>query len=86
MEKHMKSDTIQRKSKKMKISYVVLIVVGILTIAFTVACMWLFYLFQSVPDTLVTAFYASVVGELGVSAWIKVTKTKTKKDGDENDI
>lgn len=68
----------------MKVSYVVLIIVGILTVAFTIACMWLFFLYQATPDTLVGCFYASVVGELGVSGWIKVIKTKYDAGDDEN--
>lgn len=67
--------------KKYKVSYIVLIIVAVLTIAFTVTCLWLFYLYQSIPDVLVTAFYTSVVSELGMNAWIKTTKTKK---GDNN--
>lgn len=71
--------------KKPKVSYIVLIVIGILTVIFTVACMWFFFLFQTIPDTLVQMFYTTVVGELLVVGLIRIMKTKYEKDEDDED-
>lgn len=70
-----------KKSKDFKVLNIVLIIVAVLTIVFTAICLWMFYLFQQIPDTLVTMFYTTVVGELLVAGIIKVTKTKYGEGG-----
>lgn len=83
MTERLKLDRMKRNN--LKVTNIVLIIIAILTVTFTITCLWLFYLYQSIPDTLVTCFYTSIVGELGVSGWIKVTKTKNKeKDYEQN--
>lgn len=68
-----------KKSKKLKTLDIVLIIVGILTILFTTVCMYFYYLFQSIPDTLVQMYYTTIVGELLVTGLIRITNTKYKK-------
>lgn len=71
----------------MKTSKVVLIILAIFIVAFTVTCMWLFYLYQSIPDTLVTCVYGLCGSECGVLGWIKVMKTKYKEsEVDDNEL
>lgn len=61
-----------------KTTNIVLILIAMLTVIFIAIMIWLFYLYQSIPETLCQCFFASVVGELGVTGWIKVIKTKYK--------
>lgn len=68
----------------MKTSNIVLIILAIITVAFTVTCLWLFYLYQSIPDTLVDKFYTTIVGELLVTGMIKVFKTKYKEKNNDS--
>lgn len=75
--------------KKRKVSYIVLIILAITTVVFTATCLWLFYLYQSVPDTLVQYFYTTIVGELLCSMLIKVFKVRKENSNDngtDNDI
>lgn len=71
--------------KKRKALNIILTIVAILTVIFTVTMIWLFYLFQSIPETLVTMYFTTVVGELLVTGIIKVTNIKHER-GDSNDI
>ena len=48
-----------------------LAVVGISTLLFTVAMIYLFYIYQAVPDSLVAAFYVAMAGEGGFCALIR---------------
>ena len=64
---------------------IVLIIVAIITVAFTVTCLWLFYLYQSVPDMLVDKFYTTIVGELLISGLIKIFKIKEKNNDSRTD-
>lgn len=73
-----------KTKRKIKVINIVLVIVGILTVTFTVACMWMFFLFQQIPDTLVTMFYTTVVGELLVSGLIRMMKSKYKDEGDND--
>lgn len=59
---------------------IILLILAITTIAFTVTCLWLFYLYQAIPDTLVDKFYSTIVGELLVMGLIKVFKIKERKN------
>jgi len=62
-----------------KTSNIVLIILAIFIVIFTIVCLWLFYLYQSVPDTLVTCVFGLCGSECGVLGWIKVMKTKYKE-------
>lgn len=55
---------------------VILVIIGILTVAFTVTMIWMFNTHYAVPDTLITCFFAAVTGELGAMGWIKTCKEK----------
>ena len=81
MERMKSSSTNDGKTTK-----IILVVVGILTIIFTIACLWLFFLFQSVPDVLVSAWFAATMGELGVCGWIKTVKTKNNNESEDNEL
>lgn len=60
----------------MKTSNVVLVIVGILTVAFIIEMIHMFYLFQNVPNQLIICFFSLVGGECGVLGWIKTAKVK----------
>lgn len=62
--------------KKRKTTNTVLIILGIFIFVFTVVCIWLFYLYQTVPDTLVTCVFGLCGTECGVIGWIRTMKTK----------
>lgn len=64
------------KSKKISTSKIVLVLLGVLVIIFTIAMIYLYVLYQSVPDTLITCFFAATVGEFGALGWIKTSKIK----------
>lgn len=69
---------------------VILIIVGILLIAFTVTMIITFWRMGTVPDTLITCFYGALAGECGVMGWIKTAKVRhqernwIKEDQDEH--
>lgn len=56
----------------------ILVVVGITLISFTVAMIFLFEKYGSVPDTLITCVFATLGGECGIMGWIKTTKEKNQ--------
>lgn len=65
---------------------VILIIVGIAMLIFTIAMIWIFVVFGSVPDTLITCVFAFLGGECGVMGWIQTNKKKynnTEKDDEE---
>lgn len=62
---------------------VILVIVGVLLVAFTVTMIVIFCVKGSVPDTLITAFFACLGTECGVMGWIKNVKEKQRKEGDE---
>lgn len=68
----------------MKTTNIILIILAIFITLFTAICLWFFYEFQTIPDTLVTCFYASIVGELFVTGLIKIMKVK--KGDEDNDV
>ena len=61
---------------KMKTLDLVLLIVGILTLAFIVVMLVSFWHFGSIPDTLCTCFFACVGSECGICGWIKTTKER----------
>lgn len=80
------SKTSKRKANKKKplveriggTMNVILIIVGVVLLAFTVAMIYLFTTYGTVPDTLVTCVFAACGGEFGVMGWIKTTKERNQ--------
>ena len=62
--------------KKRKTMDVVLVVVGVLLIAFTLKMIHVFETTGAIPDTLCTCVFAALSGECGIMGWIKVKKDK----------
>lgn len=56
----------------------ILIIIGVTLLAFTVAMIWIFTRYGSIPDTLVTCVFAILGGECGVMGWIKTNKDRSK--------
>lgn len=54
----------------------ILIIVGIATLIFTIAMIWIYLITGGIPDTLVTCFFAACTGECGFMGWIKTAKTR----------
>ena len=82
-----------KDKKGIKTLTIILMVVGVLTILFTISMVVLFYKFQSIPDTLCERFFTCIVGELGIAGVIQVVKTifknknqtQTNEDTDINE-
>ena len=82
-----------KDKKGIKTLTIILMVVGVLTILFTISMVVLFYKFQSIQDTLCERFFTCVVGELGIAGVIQVVKTifknknqtQTNEDTDINE-
>lgn len=55
---------------------IILLVVGVLLIAFVVAMIVTFWRFGTVPDTLITCFFGAVASECGIMGWIKTAKVR----------
>ena len=71
--------------KERKTLNVVLIAIGLTTLVFIAAMIWLFVRYQAIPDTLVERYFTCVVGELGVMGVIQVVKSLVAwKRGEEN--
>lgn len=60
----------------MKTSNIVLIVVGILTVLFTIEMIRIFHLYQDVPNQLIVCWFTACTGEAGILGWIKTAKVK----------
>lgn len=60
----------------MKTMDLILIIVGIMLIAFTVTMIVTFWRMGMVPDTLITCFYGALAGECGIMGWIKTAKVR----------
>ncbi len=72
--------------EKTKTMDVILIIMGIATLIFTIAMIWIFVKTGAIPDTLCNCFFAFVGGECGVMGWIQTNKKKynnTEKDDEE---
>lgn len=69
----------------MKAMDIILVIVGVLLLAFTVTMIWLFVRFQSVPDTLIGAFFGLMGTECGIMGWIKNVKEKKRKDKEDDE-
>lgn len=59
-----------------KTSNIVLAICAVIAVIFTIAMIILFYLFQSVPDSLIVAVFGAIFGETSALALIKTTKVK----------
>ncbi len=71
--------------KERKTFNVVLIAIGLTTLVFITAMVWLFVRYQAIPDTLVERYFTCVVGELGVMGVIQMVKSLVAwKRGEEN--
>lgn len=56
----------KRKTKKNRNgTTIVLIIMAVLDVLFTAAMIWLFYLYQDVPDSLIAAVFGVTFGECG---------------------
>ena len=55
----------RRKKSNLKGTDIVLIIMAVLDIIFTTAMIYLFYLYQSVPDSLIVAVFGVTFGECG---------------------
>lgn len=65
-----------RKKKSMGTMDLILLIVFVCLVVFTVTMIWLFTIYGSVPDTLITCVFAALAGECGILGWIKTTKEK----------
>lgn len=78
-----------KTSKTQKTLNIILIIVAITLLIFSLVMIWLFYMFQSVPDTLIVSIFGACTGELSICGWIRTTKDKldgtNTKEGDSND-
>lgn len=61
---------------KKKTMDMILIIVGIATLIFTIAMIWIYLLTGGIPDTLVTCFFVACTGECGFMGWIKTAKAR----------
>jgi len=67
----------------MKTSNKILMVLGIGLLIFTILMIVIFFIKDSVPDTLITCVFAACTGEFSVLGWIKTTKEKNKNNDDQ---
>lgn len=74
-----KPENTPTKKKKAGVMNVALIILLVITLAFTGAMIYLFMQYQAVPDTLITCFFAVAGGECGILGWIKTTKERKQK-------
>lgn len=56
----------------------ILVILGISIYLFIMKMIQMFELYGTIPDTLVTCFFAVVGGECGVMGWIRTTKENNK--------
>ena len=73
----------EKQSKKTKIKGIdiALIVVAVFDIFFTLVMAQLFYLYQSVPDSLIVAVFGVTFGECGFCTLVYKIKKGVKTDG-----
>lgn len=60
----------------MKTLDLILLIVAIITLAFTISMIVIFCQYNMIPDTLVTCFFACVGSECGICGWIKTAKVR----------
>ena len=54
----------------------VLVCLGLLTVGFIIAMIWLFNKYMMVPDSLIVAYFAALFGELGCTTMIQRAKER----------
>lgn len=69
------------KTKNPKGTTIALIVMAVLDVIFTAAMIYLFYLYQAVPDSLIVAVFGATFGECGFCTLIYKIKKGVKTDG-----
>jgi len=74
--KNEKSKQSGRQKKSIGTMDKILVVIFICLVIFTAAMIWIFTVYGSVPDTLVTCVFTVLGGECGIMGWIKTTKEK----------
>lgn len=67
--------------KKLKGTDVALITIAILDVIFVAFMVWLFYLYQAVPDSLIVAVFGVTFGECGFCTLVYKIKKGVKTDG-----
>lgn len=69
----------KKPRKKTGVMDLILIIVAIVLIAYTVACLIIFVRVGLEPSTLTTCVFAAATGELGVMGWIKHNKDRQRE-------
>lgn len=64
--------------KRVGVMNLILVVLGVAIFLFVLRMIDLFEQYGSVPDTLITCFFAVAGGECGVMGWIKTTKERNQ--------
>lgn len=80
----MKDSKRSREKVKIGVMDVILIIVGILMLAFTLKMINVFEKQGAVPDTLITCFFALMGGECGIMGWIKTSKERHRARREES--
>ena len=62
--------------KNKKTMDTILIIVGAMTLLFTIVMIWLYLATGGIPDTLCTCFFVACTGECGFMGWIKAAKIR----------
>ena len=71
----------EKKKPVIKGIDIALIIVAVVDVIFTAAMIYLFYLFQSVPDSLIVAVFGATFGEFGFCTLVYKIKKGVKTDG-----
>ena len=75
--KRRKKKTLDAKiQKSIKTMDIILIIVGVVLVAFTITMIWLHVTTGSIPDILCTCVFTTLGCECGVMGWIKTNKNK----------
>lgn len=69
------------KKNKLAGTSIVLIFMAVLDIVFTAAMIYLFYLYQAVPDSLIVAVFGVTFGECGFCTLVYKIKKGVQTDG-----
>lgn len=72
---------IMKKKNSPKGTTIALFIMAILDIAFTIAMIYLFYLYQAVPDSLIVAVFGVTFGECGFCTLIYKIKKGVNTNG-----
>ena len=57
----------------------ILVIIFITLVLFTIVILWMFVMFEAIPDTLVTCVFTALASECGIMGWIKTAKEKTNR-------